>query len=297
MVLRLGVRSRLTMKTTSVKTNTWSLGQAQNYVATHAEVLGIEPIRAAYTAARLRCIDGRHSGDHRGEIGFPGGSLGAAFAALAAIDSLAHKGGRVIKLSGREVLSVSEEIFQGVSCHSDTHHPHDPNACRGCGHCYGAMAEDTHEAYKLGRFLEEAKEYAQELRTRAEAGESHVYRDMYDLDHREGAVLYILDDLSRGKIITVPGTYGDGSEQTFVFHAVVFEDILKFLGAELFQRFPSQFEKAGMSEQALQTAMRDVGTQQVLATAGRLADGKPTYYVFWKGDGITVSDSDPRAKG
>lgn len=296
MVLAFGVRSRLSVKTTQLKTDVWSLAQAKNYVAKHAEILAIQPIQAAYTAARLRCIDGRHSGEHRGEIGFPGGSLGAAFAALAAIDSLEHTSGAQVNLSGRDILKAGEEIFQGVSCHSDTHHPADVNACRGCGHCYGAMAEETQAAYKLGRFLEEAKEYSEELKARSEAGEGKLFRDMYDLDHREGAVLYVLDDLPRGKIITVPGTYGDGSEQTFVFHAVVFEDILNYLGAELFQRFSPQFEKAGISEQVLQAAMRDVGTQQVQATANRLAAGKPTFYVFWKGDEITVSDEDYRRK-
>lgn len=297
MVLALGVRSRLSVKTTSVKTETWSLPQAQNYVAKHAETLPVQPIQAAYTAARLRCIDGRHSGDHRGEIGFPGGSLGVALAALAAIDSLERELGQMVKLSGREVLSASEDIFQGVSCHSDTHHPHDPNACRGCGHCYGAMASETHAVYKLGRFLEEAKEYSEELKARAEAGEGKLFRDMYDLDHREGAVLYVLDDLPRGKIITVPGTYGDGSEQTFVFHAVVFEDILNYFGAQLFDRFAAWFETAGVTKERLQANMVAVGTQQVQATAGRLAAGKPIYYVFWKDNEITVSDSDPRAKG
>lgn len=282
--------------TASTKTQTWSLAQAQNYVAKHSEVLDFQPVRAAYTAARLRCIDGRHSGEHRGEIGFPGGSLGVAFAALAAMDNLENSLGKQIGLTAQDVLEASEDIFQGVSCHSDTHHPADPNACRGCGHCYGALAAETHTAYKLGRFLEEVKKYTEELKGRAEAGKPNLYRDMYDLDHREGAVLYVLDDLSRGKIITVPGTYGDGSEQTFVFHAVVFEDILNFLGTQLFQRFASQFEKAGVSEQTLQTAMRNVGTQQVQATAGRLAAGKPIYYVFWKNDTINVSDSDPRAK-
>lgn len=284
------------MKPAHVKTQTWSLTQAQDYVAKHGEVLDFRPVSAAYTAARLRCIDGRHSGEHRGEIGFPGGSLGVAFAALAAIDSLEGELNRLVKLNGHEVLSASEDIFQGVSCHSDTHHPTDPSACRGCGHCYGAMAEETHKAYKLGRFLDEAREYCQALKARAEAGQANLHRDMYDLDHREGAVLYVLDDLPRGKIITVPGTYGDGSEQTFVFHAVVFEDILNYLGAELFQRFSPQFEKAGISEQVLQAAMRDVGTQQVQATANRLAAGKPTYYVFWKGNTITMSDQDPRTK-
>lgn len=281
---------------TQTKTATWRLAQAQRYVADHVELVSASPIRTLYTASQLRCIDGRHSGNHQGKIGFPGGSLGAALAALAGIEALEQASGKHTEVTGRGLLLACEEIFQGVSCHSDSHHSDDSLACRGCGHCFGAMAAETREAYALGRFLDEAQAYACDLQDRAKKHDATVWRDVYDLDHREGAVLYVIDDLSREQVITVPGTYGDGNEQAFVFHAVLFEDILHYLVRRLVSRFSAEFEHAGISETAFQEATVAAGTKQLQATAGRLAAGKPTYYVHWHGESVVVSSTDPRVE-
>jgi hypothetical protein len=242
---------------------------------------------------------GRNEGD-RTSIAFPGGALGVPAAVLAAINVQLFQPWKdagdpryresLELLSFKCIMHFAEQIFGGMSCHTDDHNEKDALACRGCGHAMGLL-ENTR--YGLGEhYSAEFRTYAISLKERAGKKDPKVTLYAYRGPHREQAVMRVQSKVDTGRYLCIRPT--DGQNGVFIVNEVMGIRILTDFTATVYEELKQSFERLGVSRTELLDHVRSTYRSHVRRSASRLAAGFPVYDVSEEAGQVIVHKSSLR---